>query len=53
MKGSGGAAPVDKWDLNGNAITDGQFLGTTNNQTLQFKYNNLNAGFINNKNTSF
>lgn len=45
--------PIYKWDLNGNAITDGQFLGTTNNQTLQFKYNNLNAGFINNKNTSY
>lgn len=45
--------PIYKWDLNGNAITDGQFLGTTNNQTLQFKYNNLNAGFINDKNTSY
>lgn len=34
------------WALNGNAITAGQFLGTTNNQPLIFKVNNIRNGFI-------
>jgi hypothetical protein len=35
-----------QWALSGNAITSGQFLGTTNAQNLVFKANNSNAGFI-------
>ena len=34
------------WGLNGNAITSGQFLGTTNNQPLVFKQNNQQAGYV-------
>ena len=34
------------WGLNGNAITAGQFLGTTNNQPLIFKMNDQQAGRV-------
>lgn len=35
-----------QWSLTGNAITTGNFLGTTNNQNLVFKANNMPAGLI-------
>lgn len=53
MKGAGGTPALDKWDLNGNTISSGQFLGTLNAVALQFKYNNANAGFLNDLNTSY
>lgn len=34
------------WFLTGNAITSGQFLGTTNAQALVIKVNNIKAGLI-------
>ncbi len=40
------------WNLGGNAATASSFLGTTNNQPLQFKYNSIAAGVIDNNNTS-
>lgn len=35
-----------QWSLTGNAIATGNFLGTTNNQNLVFKANNMPAGLI-------
>lgn len=35
------------WDRAGNAITTGQFIGTTNNQDLVFKVNNQESGRLN------
>lgn len=35
-----------QWQLTGNAISSGNFLGTTNAQPLVFKVNNNRAGFI-------
>ncbi|MDQ7916587.1 tail fiber domain-containing protein [Mesonia sp. MT50] len=40
------------WALDGNAATATDFIGTTNNQTLRFKQNNIHAGFINSVNTA-
>ncbi|WNM19820.1 tail fiber domain-containing protein [Flavobacterium capsici] len=34
------------WKLNGNSISGTDFLGTTNNQDLNFKRDNTEAGFI-------
>lgn len=34
------------WKLNGNSISGTDFLGTTNNQDLNFKRDNIEAGFI-------
>jgi hypothetical protein len=34
------------WSLNGNTITSGQFLGTTNNENLVFKTNNTTQAII-------
>lgn len=34
------------WKLNGNAVGNNSFIGTTNNQDLRFKVNNTPAGFI-------
>ncbi|MCK7590251.1 hypothetical protein M0G43_06685 [Subsaxibacter sp. CAU 1640] len=34
------------WNLNGNSITTGQFIGTTNNQDVIFRRNNRHAGRI-------
>jgi len=44
-----------KWDINGNAGTDSNihFLGTSDNQDLVFKRNNVLAGRLNFKNTAF
>lgn len=49
--GGGGSG----WLLNGNAITSGDFLGTTNNEDLVLKRNNVLAGRIslNEENTYF
>ena len=44
------------WGLSGNSIDTGNFIGTTNNNPLNFKVNNENAGYIDNTNegnTSF
>ncbi len=41
------------WGKNGNAANAGQFLGTTNNQALRFKFNNIQAGYLDDKNTQF
>lgn len=41
------------WNLNGNAITAGQFIGTTNDQNLILRRNNIRAGFISNNITAF
>src|ERR1700761_1271087 len=44
-----------QWALTGNAITAGNFLGTTNSMNLLFKANSTNAGVIDvlYKNTGF
>ena len=44
-----------QWSLTGNSISSGQFLGTTNAQSLVFKVGNSWAGYIDvsNSNTSF
>lgn len=34
------------WHLNGNSIVGTDFIGTTNNQDINFKRNNTEAGFI-------
>jgi hypothetical protein len=52
------ASSVNAWGLSGNAITAGQFLGTTNPQSLIFKANGLIAGrvdpdILNTNNVSF
>jgi hypothetical protein len=39
---SSGVAVSDYWELDGNAITSGDFIGTTNNEALVFKVNNEN-----------
>lgn len=41
------------WNLNGNAITSGQFIGTTNNQDLIFRRNSSISGRIGSTHTSF
>src|ERR1700744_748042 len=35
-----------QWNVSGNSISSGNFLGTTNAQSLLFKVNNSNAGQI-------
>lgn len=45
MAGSGGGGGTG-WGLSGNAITTGDFLGTTNGQKLMFKVNNAQSGLI-------
>lgn len=42
--GADGAA--NAWGLSGNAASSSNFIGTTNNQPIRFKMNNLDAGFI-------
>ncbi len=49
----GGGGTGNFWSLTGNAITSGQFLGTTVNQDLVFKRNNAFAGFLGLNNTSY
>ena len=41
------------WNLNGNIITATNFIGSTNNQDVLFKRNNLQAGRIGSINTAF
>ena len=41
------------WGKTGNFVKPGQFLGSTNNQALIFKFNNLQAGSLDKDNTSF
>jgi hypothetical protein len=44
---SGGAATTDKWDLSGNSGTVlSNFIGTTDNNPLRFKVNNIESGII-------
>lgn len=40
------------WNLNGNAASSGNFLGTTNTTPLVFKFNSLSAGYIDATSTS-
>jgi hypothetical protein len=40
------ALDVDNWSKNGDAVSGTNFLGTTNNQPLRFKINNIAAGMI-------
>lgn len=47
------AANSSGWALSGNSVNSSDFIGTTNSQTLRFKQNNVNAGFINPDNTAF
>ncbi|XZF12760.1 hypothetical protein ACTHGU_13315 [Chitinophagaceae bacterium MMS25-I14] len=49
----GGSSGGNFWSLAGNAITTGNFLGTTNNMDVVFKRNNVQAGLLNVSNTSF
>ena len=37
----GGLAPAAIWNLNGNVVAPGQFLGSTNNQPLELRVNGL------------
>ena len=39
----GGLASSDFWRLNGNNVSASQFLGTTNNQPLEIRVNNIRA----------
>src|SRR5205823_834437 len=39
----GGLAPSNFWQLGGNNLLPGQFLGTTNNQALEFRVNSGRA----------
>lgn len=41
------------WGLSGNAATATSFIGTTNNQPLNFRINNMSAGRITSTNTGF
>lgn len=41
------------WGLSGNATSTTNFIGTTNNNDVVFKRNNVNAGRISETNTSF
>jgi len=41
------------WNLSGNSISSGNFLGTTNNQDLIFKRNNADCGYVSTTNTNF
>ena len=41
------------WGKSGNQVKPGQFLGSTNNQPLVFKFNNIQAGYLDDKNTQF
>ena len=47
--GGGGSG----WQLTGNGISSGDFLGTNNDEDLVFKRNNLGAGRISSSNVSF
>jgi hypothetical protein len=47
VEGFGKAGSTDSWDLAGNSITQGQFIGTTNNDTLVFKANNIPGLYVN------
>lgn len=38
--------PSNDWGINGNTATNSNFIGTTNDVNLNFKRNNINAGFI-------
>ncbi|MEO6819174.1 MAG: tail fiber domain-containing protein [Ginsengibacter sp.] len=37
---------IGGWNVNGNAATSGNFLGTTNTQPLTFKVNNTRVGYL-------
>src|SRR5690606_12069568 len=43
---AGADGSANAWGLSGTAATSGHFLGTTNNQPLQFKVNNVLAGYL-------
>lgn len=50
ITGSGGGG--SGWGFNGDAITSGQFLGTTNNEPIVFKVNGIERGIIDASNTA-
>ena len=43
---AGTGTSTNSWNLSGNSITAGNFLGTINNADLIFKRNNVQAGYI-------
>lgn len=49
----GGGTPGNFWSLTGNAITAGNFFGTTNDQDIVFKRFNVRAGVLNVNNSSY
>jgi hypothetical protein len=50
--GYSGSAVGIAWGLTGNAISGGQFLGTTNGQDLVFKSDSVQVGVLSNTNAS-
>ncbi|MBX3101639.1 MAG: hypothetical protein KF690_03945 [Bacteroidetes bacterium] len=44
--------PITNWSLAGNAITSGDFLGTTNTLPLEFRLNNVKIGLLTYSTTS-
>ena len=42
----GGGGASGGWELNGNNVNNGQFLGSTNFQSLQFRTNNNQVGLL-------
>ena len=44
--GAAGAAGAAGWELTGNNVTNGQFLGSTNFQALQFRVSNNQVGLF-------
>jgi trimeric autotransporter adhesin len=45
--------PVTNWSTSGNTATNANFIGTTNDQDLIFKRNNVISGYLNFENTVF
>jgi trimeric autotransporter adhesin len=50
---TGNGSSTNTWNLTGNAGVDttSEFIGTTDNKPLLFRYNNQRSGFINSSNT--
>ncbi|GHT41742.1 hypothetical protein FACS189437_09020 [Bacteroidia bacterium] len=44
---SGSDAPIAGWQLGGNTVADGDFIGATNNKPLVFKINGDTVGYVN------
>lgn len=45
--------PATNWSTSGNNATNANFIGTTNDQDLIFKRNNITSGYLNFENTVF